>query len=102
MPTSQFSTEDIPILKGTEEKRIKRVTKLCSRLELMYRELAVIQSVIMVCVGALDHQNAEQDDEIGTVLTRCADDRIHQQLKRLAKLIRKLGGSDDYGVEVTQ
>ena len=101
MPTDQSNTGvSIPILRGTDEDRTRRIRKVCGRLEVMFRDLSLVQSVIFTCVGALDSQIVEEDDEIGTVLTRCAEDKICQLLKRLAKIIEKLGWRGDYSGDI--
>ena len=103
MPTDQSNADvSIPILRGTDEDRVRRIRKVCGRLEVMFRDLSLVQSVVFTCVGALGLQSAEQDEEIGRVLTRCVDDKIHQQLKKLAKIIEKLGGRIDCSKEVVR
>jgi len=54
MPTDRFSTEDIPILKGAEEKRIRRINKMYGRPR----------------GNALRDQNCEKDLEVSDVLLR--------------------------------
>jgi hypothetical protein len=93
------NSDDISILRGSGGDRIRRVKKMCSRLEVMFHDLSMIQNVIIVCVAALHHQNAEQDDEIAQVLRRCADDKLHVQLLRLTKIVHKFGGRTNYSEE---
>lgn len=99
MPGETIANDPIPILRGTDEDRIRRINKMCSRLEVMFHDLSMIQNVIIVCVAALRYQNIEQDDEIAQVLRRCADDKLHVQLLRLTKIVYKFGGRTNYSEE---
>jgi len=96
MPGTTIAHDPIPILRGTEEDRIRRITKMCGRLEVMFHDLFLIQNVLVVCVECLKSQNADNDLEVAAVLTRCADDKIHEQLERLHKIVKKLGGETDF------
>ena len=44
----------------------------------------------------------ENDFEVSDVLKRCADDRIHDQLLRITKIVRKLGGRTDYSEDIEE
>ena len=99
MHTATLADDPIPILRGTEEGRIRRSTKVCRRLERIFNQFSLIQNVITVCVEAFRSQNAEKDDDIAMVPMRCGDDKIHEQLERLNRIVEKLGGCTDYRKE---
>lgn len=101
MPTEAVADNPIPILRGTEKDRTRRVRKMCRHLEVMFHDLSLIQNVIALCVLALKSQNYGEDLEVSDVLRRCADDKIHDQLSRITKIVRKLGGSTNYSQEST-
>jgi hypothetical protein len=50
------------------------------------RQLQQIQSVVVVAVAALRHQNCELDADISRVLQRSVADRIQDQIDRLELL----------------
>ncbi len=99
MPTATLADDPIPILRGIEEDRIRRVRKMCRQLEVMFHDLSLIQNVVALSVSVLRGQNYGEDLEVSDVLRRCADDKIHDQLLRITKIVRKLGGSTNYGEE---
>jgi hypothetical protein len=74
-----------------------------ARLGDVLRHLHQIQSVVVVAVAALRHQNCELDIDISNVLQRCVADRIQDQIERLETLNeprrrgRATGGSDSTG-----
>ena len=89
-------SERIPVLEGTEEDVRRRLKKMCIQLERIFTQLESSAMVVNVCVMALREQNAEQDEDIASMLTRFADNNIDKQLNKLAKVIDKLGGHTRY------
>jgi hypothetical protein len=50
------------------------------------RGLEVCRALVVVCIGALQAQNAEHDAEIALVLKRAVADRLGGQIERTAVL----------------
>ncbi len=47
------------------------------------RELRLVMSVVITCVAALRHQNAEQDQEMALVLMRLVSDPLSRLIDEL-------------------
>jgi hypothetical protein len=106
MPMDQSITEEFPILKGDDEKVVARLRRARKRLEDVFAALDVANDVIIVCDTALEQQNVDHDMEVCTVIRRYASNPIFAQLKKLHKIIVKLGGKttfshEDEGVDDT-
>ena len=91
--------QPIPFLKSDEEQ----IGKIRRQLEAMFRELRLVQDVIMVCGRVCEAVNSDFDDEVGHVLRRCASDRMYSVLKALTQIVERFGGrtemSDDRNEE---
>lgn len=58
----------------------------------MFRELRLVQDVIMVCGGVCESISADLDGEVEHVLRRCGSDRLHSVLKTLTEIVERFGG----------
>lgn len=87
--------QPIPFLKSDEEQ----LAKIRRQLEGMFRELCLVQDVIMVCGGVCGSVNADFDDEVEHVLRRCASDRMHTVLKTLTQIVERFGGTTELSNE---
>ncbi len=99
MPMDQSITEEFPILEGDDHKIVKRLRKTRKRLEKVFRELDVAGDVIIVCEAALERQNVEHDTDIVNVIRRYASNPLFAQMKKLHKVIVKLGGETTFSHE---
>ena len=77
-------------------KRLRRVRK---RLEKVFTALDVVGDVIIVCETALEKQNVEHDTDVANVIRRYASNPLFAQLKKLHKVIVKLGGETAFSDE---
>jgi putative lipoic acid-binding regulatory protein len=101
MIENQLAHHSIPFLKSDEEQ----LAKIRRQLEGMFRELRLVQDVIMVCGGVCGSVNSDFDDEVEHVLRRCASDRMHTVLKTLTQIVERFGGTtelSDEGQDETQ
>jgi hypothetical protein len=87
--------QPIPFLKSDEEQ----IGKVRRQLEGMFRELRLVQDVIMVCGGVCGSVNSDFDDEVEHVLRRCASDRMHTVLKTLTQIVERFGGTTELSNE---
>ena len=96
MPMDQSITEEFPILDGDDEEVVNRLRKVRKRLQKVFTELFLAENVIVVCVEALKHQSADNDLEVATILRRCVDSVLGEQLGKLHKVITKFGGATEF------
>jgi len=80
--------QSIPLLRSNEEQ----LAKIRRQLEGMFRELRLIQDVIMVCGGVRESINSDLDGEVEHVLRRCGSDRLWSVLKTLTEIVERFGG----------
>lgn len=95
MSENQPAHQPIPFLKSDEEQ----LAKIRRQLEGMFRELRLVQDVIMVCGGVCGSVNSDFDDEVEHVLRRCASDRMHTILKTLTQIMERFGGTTELSDE---
>lgn len=95
MIENQLAHQSIPFLKSDEEQ----IGKVRRQLEGMFRELRLVQDVIMVCGGVCGSVNSDFDDEVEHVLRRCASDRMHTVLKTLTQIVERFGGTTELSNE---
>ncbi len=95
MTETQSAHPSIPLLKSNEEQ----LAKIRRQLEGVFRELRLVQDVIMVCQGAYGSEGSDLDDEVEHVLRRCASDRIHTVLKTLTQIVERFGGTTEMSEE---
>jgi hypothetical protein len=92
-------TGEFPILKGDEGKVVARLRKARKRLEDVFAALDVAGDVIIVCETALEQQNVDHDMEVCNVIRRYASNPLFAQMKKLHKVIVKLGGETTFSDE---
>ena len=95
MIESQSAHQPIPFLKSDEEQ----LAKVRRQLEVMFRELRLVQDVIMVCGGVCGSDNSDFDDEVEHVLRRCGSDRMYSVLKTLTQIVERFGGTTEMSDE---
>ena len=71
MTEIQSAHQSIPLLKSNEEQ----LAKIRRQLEGMFRELRLVQDVIMIC-GGVRESSSDLDGEVEHVLRRCGSDRL--------------------------
>ena len=91
MTESQSAHESIPLLRSNEEQ----LAKIRRQLEGMFRELRLIQDVIMICGGVCESISSDLDGEIEHVLRRCGSDRLFSVLKTLTEIVERCGGTTE-------
>jgi hypothetical protein len=95
----QSITEEFPILEGDDHKIVKRLRRVRKRLEKVFTALDVVGDVIIVCETALEKQNVEHDTDVANVIRRYASNPLFAQMKKLHKVIVKLGGETTFSHE---
>jgi hypothetical protein len=60
------------------------------RLRQIHLHLKIVHAGIVVATAALQHQNADRDEDIAQVLKYCVGDRLFEQLECTAELIASL------------
>jgi hypothetical protein len=95
MSANQSANQAIPFLRSDEAQ----IGKVRRQLEAMFRELRLVQDVIIVCGGVSASVGSEFDDEVEHVLRRCASDRMHTVLKTLTNIVERFGGKTDLSDE---
>lgn len=80
-----------PFLK-TNEEQISRIRR---QLEGMFRELRLVQDVIVVCSGYGQQARDVDDEAVEHVLRRCGADRMNGVLKTLNEIVQRFGGSTE-------
>jgi hypothetical protein len=88
---SQSAHQSIPLLKSNEEQ----LAKIRRQLEGMFRELRLVQDVIMVCSGVRGSSSSDLDGKVEHVLRRCGSDRLFSVLKTLAEIVERFGGKTE-------
>lgn len=91
MTENQSAHPSIPLLKSNEEQ----LAKIRRQLEGMFRELRLVQDVIMVCGGVRESISSDLDDEVEHVLRRCGSDRLSVALKTLTEIVERFGGKTE-------
>jgi hypothetical protein len=91
MTESQSAHQSIPLLESNEEQ----LAKIRRQLEGMFRELRLVQDVIMVCGGVRESISLDLDDEVEHVLRRCGSDRLFSVLKTLTEIVERFGGKTE-------
>ena len=84
----QPARQSIPFLKNDEEQ----LAKIRRQLEGLFRELRLVQDVIVVCGVVSAAVGSNLDDQIEHVLRRCGSDRMSGVLKTLTQIIERFGG----------
>jgi len=87
----QPAHQSIPLLKSNEEQ----LAKIRRQLEGMFRELRLVQDVIMVCGSVRESSSADLDGEVEHVLRRCGSDRLFSVLKTLTEIVERFGGKTE-------
>jgi hypothetical protein len=87
----QSAHQSIPLLKSNEEQ----LAKIRRQLEGMFRELRLVQDVIMICCGVRESVSSDLDDEVEHVLRRCGSDRVFGVLKTLTEIVERFGGTTE-------
>jgi hypothetical protein len=88
---NQSAHPSIPLLKSNEEQ----LAKIRRQLEGMFRELRLVQDVIMVCGGVRESISSDLDDAVEHVLRRCGSDRLFVVLKTLTEIVERFGGKTE-------
>jgi hypothetical protein len=88
---NQSAHSSIPLLKSNEEQ----LAKIRRQLEGMFRELRLVQDVIMVCGDVRDSSSSDLDGEVEHVLRRCGSDRLFSVLKTLTEIVERFGGKTE-------
>lgn len=90
MTEDQAAHHISPFLK-TNEEQLSRIRR---QLEGMFRELRLVQDVIVVCSGYGQARDVD-DEAVEHVLRRCASDRMNGVLKTLNEIVQRFGGSTE-------
>ena len=90
MPEDQAANHISPFLK-TNEEQLSRIRR---QLEGMFRELRLVQDVIVVCGGYRRARDVD-DEAVEHVLRRCGADRLNATLKTLNEIVERFGGSTE-------
>jgi hypothetical protein len=85
---NESARRPIPLLRSDEEQ----LAKIRRQLEGMFRELRLVQDVIMVCGGVCESISSDLDGEVEHVLRRCGSDRLHSVLRTLSEIVERFGG----------
>jgi hypothetical protein len=88
---NQSAHQSIPLLKSNEEQ----LAKIRRQLEGMFRELRLVQDVIMICCGIRESVSADLDDEVEHVLRTCGSNRLFSALKTLTEIVECFGGTTE-------
>ena len=91
MTENQSTHPSIPLLKSNEEQ----LAKIRRQLEGVFRELRLVQDVIMVCGGVRESISSDFDDEVEHVLRGCGSDRLSVVLKILTEIVERFGGKTE-------
>lgn len=91
MTENQSAHQSIPLLKSNEEQ----LAKIRRQLEGMFRELRLVQDVIMVCGGVRESISSDLDVEVEHVLRRCGADRLCSVLRTLTAIVERFGGTTE-------
>lgn len=91
MTEIQSTRQSIPLLRSNEEQ----LAKIRRQLEGMFRELRLVQDVIMVCGDVRESAGSDLDSEVEHVLRRCCSDRLLSVLKVLTEIVERFGGKTE-------
>ena len=95
MTENQSAHQPVPFLRSDEEQ----IAKIRRQLEGTFRELRLIQDVIMVCGGLRTSINSGLDDKVEHILRRCGSDRMYSVLKTLTQIVERFGGTTELSEE---
>jgi hypothetical protein len=87
----QSTRQSIPLLRSNEEQ----LAKIRRQLEGIFRELRLVQDVIMVCGDVRESTGSDLDSEVEHVLRRCGSDRLFSVLKVLTEIVERFGGKTE-------
>jgi hypothetical protein len=86
---------------SSPSKAAQEMAILCSDLEGIFRELEIIQDVMIVCSEASSsHAQGELHKEMRTVLRVHVCNPFFGQLKELHRVILKMGGTTSMGDDI--
>jgi hypothetical protein len=88
---NESAHQSIPLLRGSEEQ----LAKIRRQLERMFRELRLVQDVIMVCGDVRESTGSDLDSEVEHVMRRCGSDRLFSVLKVLTEIVERFGGKTE-------
>jgi hypothetical protein len=91
---NESAHQSIPLLRSNEEQ----LAKIRRQLERMFRELRLVQDVIMVCGDVRESTGSDLDSEVEHVLRRCGSDRLLSVLQMLTAIIERFGGETEMSV----
>jgi len=93
--STESTHSSIPFLKTNEEQ----VAKIRRQLEGIFRELRLVQDVIMVCGGACKSENTYIDATVEHVMRRCGSDRLFSVMRTLTEIVERFGGKTEMSEE---
>jgi hypothetical protein len=88
---TQTAHRSIPLLKNNEEQ----LAKIRRQLEGIFRDLRLVQDVIIVCGGVHEAIGSDFNDEVEHILRRCGSDRLSDVLKTLTEIVERFGGKTE-------
>lgn len=91
MTENESAHQSIPLLRSNEEQ----LAKIRRQPEGMFRELRLVQDVIMVCGDVRESSGSDLDSEVEHVLRRCGSDRLFSVLKLLTEIVERFGGTTE-------
>jgi Spy/CpxP family protein refolding chaperone len=72
------------------QSTMKDMHQVRARLTELIRSLEQIEAVVNVATAALEHQNADRDEDVARVLQRNVGDRISAEIEKTAALLASL------------
>jgi hypothetical protein len=87
----QSAHQSIPLLRSNEEQ----LAKIRRQLEGMFRDLRLVQDIIVICCGVRESVCSDLDDEVEHVLRRCGSDRLFSVLRTLTEIVERFGGTTE-------
>jgi len=88
---NESAHQSIPLLRSNEEQ----LAKIRQQLEWMFRELRLVQDVIMVCGSVRESISSDLDGEVEHGLRRCGSDRLFNVLTTLTAIVERFGGTTE-------
>ena len=76
--------------KASSAPSAAREQQVRARLTELMQSLEQMQSIVHVATAALEHQNADRDEDVARVLRRGVADRISAELEKTAALLGSL------------
>src|SRR5688572_5079902 len=86
---NQSAHQSIPLLKSNEEQ----LAKIRRQLEGIFRELQLVQDIIMVCGEVRRSVNSDFDASVERVLRHYGSARLFSQMKTLTEIVERFGGT---------